>query len=192
MHRQRRAEREHPPVLDLVAHLAPPADDSDTACVRARRVRWPAGGRSACGQIQTSVHAGGIASARMRASVAASFTGFPSGRTIDETLAALMTRQARLVVDDIAQAGRASRGHGVFERTDRLGGRGPVLGWLPYVSPYRPSVVSADTHPRETAGPQATWRGIPPGIASPVPNSRALCEDEPRGQLEAGCARMSC
>ena len=40
-----------------------------TACGRPRRCRWPGGDRAGDGQIQTSFHAGGIPSSRMRASI---------------------------------------------------------------------------------------------------------------------------
>ena len=53
-------------VLGLVAHLASSAGDSGTACGRARPGRSPAGARSPTRQIQTSVHAGGIANASIR------------------------------------------------------------------------------------------------------------------------------
>ena len=65
--RERLAERNHPVVLGVVAHLAP------------ARVIAVLLAPARVGQIQTSVHAGGIASLRTRVRVSSSVMGVPSG-----------------------------------------------------------------------------------------------------------------
>ena len=62
---------------------------------------WPFGEA----QIQTSRHAGGMASARMRESVAASRTGLPLGVDIAEPLGRAEAAQAGRVVADPTQTG---------------------------------------------------------------------------------------
>ncbi len=76
--RESGAEDDHALVLGFVAYLAPAGMVAALLAAFASRPvawRWPFG----LGQIQTSVHAGGITSDLMRDSVSASRTGVPSG-----------------------------------------------------------------------------------------------------------------
>ena len=95
--------RPHVVVLRALAHLAPARRDSGTACgpCASRPVAWmwPFG----FGQIQTSVQAGGIASALMRFKVGSSVTLVPS-LLVPEPVALAPAADARLLVADIGQA----------------------------------------------------------------------------------------
>ena len=79
------------------------AGGSGTACGPSRPVRWRADGRWRDGQIQTSVHAGGIASDRIRSISARSADALAVRARVDEAFARAPPRDAGLGVVHVPQ-----------------------------------------------------------------------------------------
>ena len=110
--RQRLRERDH--AVGTWSRRGPRASagDSDTASARGRRGRSPGGGRADPGEIQTSVHAGGITSERMRCRSALFRMTFLSGPTYRKAGAVPNPLDSRHGVGGVAQAGRAGESSG--------------------------------------------------------------------------------
>ena len=97
------------------------AGGSGTACARGRRGRWPGGGRRRRGQIQTSVQAGGMASARNHASAVGSGMRPAVGTDVAEPPAGAPAPDAGPGVAHVAQAGLLGGGLRVEGQVERLG-----------------------------------------------------------------------
>ena len=188
--RQRRAEGDHAVVLGLVAHLAP----ARVVAVLLAAPVVAAGGLEVAvrraGRSRRRVQAGGMASERMRASVASSRTGAAVRQPVAKPLPARRARMPGLLVGDVAQprlgrrflgihdarrgGGRiVRRGGGLFEGHGRRGSK----RWVVPKPPARLSVPDGNQSPaprrhgrRSPRSPRR--RPLRPGNTSPSPKRR--------------------